>query len=56
MFGLHNPWNEQNRFRAIVGSAIWHPELGPGARLQITAPFQFAQSAVGRDRADDRLR
>ena len=45
MFGLHNPWNEQNRFRAIVGSAIWHPELGPGA-LPDHRPFQFGQSAA----------
>jgi hypothetical protein len=45
-FPLHNPWNEQNPFRATVASAIWHPDLGPGARLQITAPFDLGQSAA----------
>ena len=45
-FPLQNPWNEQNPFRATVTSAIWHPDLGPGARFQLTAPFDFRSSAA----------
>lgn len=45
-FPLDNPWNRQNPFQATVASAIWHPDLGPGARFQITAPFDFGHSAA----------
>jgi hypothetical protein len=45
-FPLNNPWHDGNPFRATVASAIWHPDLGPGARFQITAPFDFGKSAA----------
>jgi hypothetical protein len=46
-FPLGNPWREQNPFLATVANAIWHPDLGPGARLQVTAPFTPGKSAAG---------
>ena len=45
-FPLSNPWRERNPFRATVANAIWHPDLGPGARLQVTAPFTLGKSAA----------
>ena len=45
-FPLHNPWDEENHFRGWVASAIWHPDLGPGALLQVTAPFDLGDNAA----------
>lgn len=45
-FPLPNPWDEQIPFRAVVAGATRHPDLGPGTRIHITAPFTFGSSAA----------
>jgi hypothetical protein len=45
-FPLPNPWGEQIPFRAVVAGATRHPDLGPGTRIHITAPFSFGSSAA----------
>jgi hypothetical protein len=45
-FPLANPWDEQLPFRAVVAGATRHPDLGPGTRIHITAPFTFGSSAA----------
>jgi hypothetical protein len=45
-FPLPNPWDDQLPFRAVVAGATRHPDLGPGTRIHIAAPFTFGPAAA----------
>lgn len=46
-FPLYDTRHAQLPFRARFACAEWHPDLGPGAVLQLTAPLELGESAAG---------
>lgn len=45
-FPLYEARHTQLPFRARFECGTWHPDLGPGAAVQLTAPLQLGESAA----------